>query len=113
MKIVCNDELVLELSETKKKIIKNDIHEDEFDADMKRRLAWALEEKLAACFKRLKAEWEPRLAERGVEAIPTNQEKFAELVFSQPDYCCRATREKLEEARKKEELAAREAALKE
>lgn len=107
MKFLCNDEVIVELSETQKKIIKNDIHEDVFDEDMKRRVSWIFDEKLKSCYKRLKAEWEPRLAERGVESIPTNPEKFAELVFAQPDYCCRKTRDEREKAERAAELEAR------
>ena len=42
MKISVNNTELFTLSETKKKVLKNDIHADEFDADMKRRLEWVL-----------------------------------------------------------------------
>jgi hypothetical protein len=38
-------------------------------------------------------EWEPKLAARGVESIPTNKDAFAALVFSQPDYLDRKARD--------------------
>lgn len=94
MKIVIDDKHTIELSETKKNVLCYDIHKDEVDTDLIRRLEWSLTEKYKACFKRLKAEWDPKLAAAGIEMIPTDPDKYAELVFSQQDYKCRAMREK-------------------
>lgn len=95
MKISVNDHEIFTLSETQKKVIQNDIPSEIFDEDMKRRLKWVLlDEKYMKCFERLKKEWEPKLKERGIEMIPTNEEKFAQLVFSQDDYKDRSLREK-------------------
>ncbi len=93
MKISVNDQELFTLNETQKKVICNDIHMDELDADMKRRLNWILMHKYEQCFERLKAEWDAKLAERGIEMIPTNKDAYAQLVFAQPDYQCRKTRE--------------------
>jgi hypothetical protein len=96
MKISVNDQELFKLSETQKKVIKNDIHEDIFEDDMKRRLKWVLfDEKYKKCFARLKNEWEPKLKERGIEMFPSNDEAFAEFIFSQPDYKNRSQRESL------------------
>lgn len=92
MKISVDNQEIFSLSEVQKKVIKNDIHADEFDADMKRRLHYILTHKYEECFKRLKNEWEPKLASR-VSSIPTNPDELAKLIFSQPDYKCRKTRE--------------------
>lgn len=92
MKISVNEQELFSLSEVQCKVICNDIHEDEFEADMKRRLNWVLMHKYEQCFKRLKEEWEPKLAQR-VDAVPTDANKLAELIFSQPDYKCRKQRE--------------------
>lgn len=94
MKISVNDHEIFTLSETQKKVIQHDIPLEIFDEDMKRRLHWVLTHKYERCFERFKQEWEPKLKERGVEMIPTNEEKFAQLVFSQSDYKDRSTREK-------------------
>ena len=93
MKIKVDDVDVFELTETQKKVIKNNISDEIFDADMKRRLEYILTHKYEQCFKRLKAEWEPKLAAKGLESIPTNKDAFAELVFSQPDYKDRSARD--------------------
>jgi hypothetical protein len=85
MKISVDDIDLFRLSETQKKVIKNDIDENKFEADMRRRLQWSLTHKYEQCFKRLKEEWEPKLRSR-MESIPTSDEKLAELIFSQPDY---------------------------
>lgn len=94
MKISVNDQELFSLTETQKKVIKNDILEEIFEEDMKRRLKWVLfDEKYQKCFERLKKEWEPKLKERGIEMFPSNDEAFAELIFSQPDYKNRSQRE--------------------
>lgn len=93
MKISVNDVKCFELSDTQKKVIKNDIHEDVFEADMRRRLEYILTHKYERCFERLKAEWMPKLQER-VPAVPTDPDALAQLIFAQADYKCRAKREK-------------------
>lgn len=93
MKISVNDQELFALSDTQKNVIKNDIHEDIFDKDMCRRLVWALAHKYERCFERLKKEWDVKLKENGVKAVPTDADEYAQLVFAQPNYQCRKTRE--------------------
>lgn len=92
MKISVDDKELFRLSEIQKKVIKNDIHEDEFDLDMKRRLQYTLNHKYEQCFERLKREWEPKLASR-VPSVPTDKDALAELIFAQPDYKSRKQKE--------------------
>jgi hypothetical protein len=93
MKISVDGKDLFTLSETQKKVIKNDIHEEIFDSDMKRRLQWVLMHKYERCFMRLKQEWEPKLRQSGVAMIPTDSEAFAEMVFNHPSYKNRSARE--------------------
>ena len=93
MKIKVDNVEIFELIETQKKVIKNEIPEDIFEDDMKRRLEYILKHKYERCFDRLKKEWEPKLAAKGVESIPTNKDVFAELVFSQEEYKSRKARD--------------------
>ncbi len=93
MKISVDDKELFKLSEIQKKVIKNDIHENIFEDDMKRRLQYILTHKYERCFERLKKEWEPKLKSNGVKMIPTDEDEFAKLVFSQSDYKNRAQRE--------------------
>jgi len=93
MKIHVDNELLFELTETQKKVIKNDILEEEFDQDMKRRLQYILTHKYEACFKRLQDEWIPKLKEAKVKNIPLDDQEFANLVFAQPDYKNRSTKD--------------------
>lgn len=95
MKVQVDGKTVHELNETKKKVIQNDIISEIFQSDMERRVAWVISHKYEQCFKRLKEEWEPKLKGR-VEAFPSDPDKFAELIFSQPDYKSRSQREKEE-----------------
>ena len=96
MKISVDDQECFCLSETQKKVIKNDIHEDEFEIDMRRRLQYILTHKYERCMNRLKDEWEEKLTER-YPSIPTDADALAELIFSQEDYKSRKEREPAEE----------------
>jgi len=84
---------LFELTETQKSVLKNDIKSETFEDDIKRRLFYVINHKYEQCFKRLKAEWEPKLAANGVKSIPTDKDAFAQLVFSQKDYKDRSARE--------------------
>ena len=86
MKISVNDKELYSLNDTKKKVIQNQIREELFEQDMKRRLQWVLMHKYHQCFSDLKKEWDPKLAAAGIDMIPTDPDKYAELVFSQPTY---------------------------
>lgn len=86
MKISVDGVDIFELSDAQKKVIMNDIHVDIFDEDMKRRLKHILTHKYEQCFKRLKNEWDVKLAQNGIQMIPTNPEAYAKLVFAQPNY---------------------------
>jgi hypothetical protein len=85
MKIQVDGQELFELSDVQQKVIKNEIHENEFESDMKRRLEYILKHKYERCFERLKQTWDPILATRH-ESVPTDPEAYAQLVFSQPDY---------------------------
>lgn len=97
MKISVDDQEVFTLSDMQKQVIMNDIHEDIFDEDMKRRLQYILMHKYDRCYQRLMAEWMPKLKDR-VNSIPTDPEECAKLIFSQPDYKNRSAKEKDNEA---------------
>lgn len=104
MKITVNGEDVFEIADYEKKIICNDILSENFDVDMKRRLKFIIDHKVERCFKRLKEEWEPKLIEAGVTAIPVGKKEFVELVMSQPGYMDRSAREKEAKKNRKNEL---------
>ena len=93
MKIKVDEKDLFELTETQKSVLKNDIKSEIFEEDIKRRLFYIVNHKYEQCFKRLKAEWEPKLAAKGLESIPTDKDAFAQLVFSQPEYKDRSDRE--------------------
>lgn len=93
MKISFNDIELFTLNETKKKVIMDEISEDIFEQDMKRRLQWVLEHKYEQCFKRLKEQWDVKFAENGVESIPVDKDAYARLVFTQGNYKNRKARD--------------------
>jgi len=92
MKISVNDKELFTLSDVQELVIQNDIHSEIFEDDMKRRLEWVLMHKYEECFKRLKAEWDAKLAANGIKMIPTDQDEYAKVVFSQPNYADKAKR---------------------
>jgi hypothetical protein len=92
MKISVDDKELFRLSEIQKSVIRNEISDDIFEADMKRRLQYILTHKYERCFEDLKNEWIPKLKDR-VDSIPTNPDRLAELILSQPDYKCRKERD--------------------
>jgi len=94
MKIKVDNDILFELTETQKNVIKNDIPSEEFDEDIKRRLQWVVMHKYAKCLTRLKTEWLPKLKELGVQSIPLDDDAFAELVFSRSEYKDRSAKEK-------------------
>lgn len=93
MKISVDNIELFALNDTQKSVIKNDIHSDVFDEDMKRRLQYILTHKYERCFARLKAEWDKKLVDNGVQSVPTDPDAYARLVFSQPNYMDRKSRE--------------------
>jgi len=101
MKFHVNGDEVLDLNETKMKVICNDIMKEEFDSDMKRRVQYIISHKYQRCFERLYKEWVidsdgkgSKLAKNGIKSIPTDPDELAELIFSQPNYSDRSKREK-------------------
>lgn len=92
MKVTVDGKQVLELTETQKKVIKNDIPSEIFQSDMERRVNYILSHKYERCFERLKKEWEPKLKGR-VTHLPLDNDALAELIFSQSDYKDRSAKE--------------------
>ena len=93
MKVMVDGKQVVELNDTQKKVIQNDIISEIFQSDMERRVQWVLIHKYERCFERLKRQWEPILQKR-YKNIPTDPDELAKLIFSQPDYKNRSEREK-------------------
>jgi predicted RNA-binding protein with PUA domain len=93
MKITVDGELLLELSDIKKKVINNEIPDEFLDEDLKGRIVYIIETKYAQCFKVLKEEWDQKLKENGIKSIPLDEEEYARVVFSQPNYKSRKQRD--------------------
>lgn len=93
MKISVDDQELFTLSETQKRVIMNDINEDAFEEDMKRRIQYILMHKYEQCFARLKSEWDTKLKALNVASVPLNEEAYAQLVFSQETYKDRKSRD--------------------
>lgn len=93
MKISFNDVELFTLTPTQCQVLCDAIPHDVLEDDLKRRLQWVLMHKYERCFARLKQEWDAKLAANGVEMIPTNPDAYAQLVFAQPNYKDRKTRD--------------------
>jgi hypothetical protein len=94
MTLPIQDEPDFVLAEWQKKVIQNDILLEVFDEDMERRKKLSLlKDKYIQCMRRLRNEWEPKLVEAGYILIPSEDDLFAELVFSHPEYKNRSQRD--------------------
>ncbi len=93
MKISVNDKELFTLTDMQKRVMAHVIPDDIFEEDMKRRLQWILTHKYEHTMDLLRKEWEPKLREAGVAMIPTDNDRLANLIFSQPDYRNRSERD--------------------
>jgi len=93
MKVSINDQELFTVSAIQKQVIANDIDSDALDADLQRRIQYSVMHKYAQCMKRLRDEWLPKLKANGVQSAPLDDDAFAQLVFSQPNYKDRKARE--------------------
>lgn len=94
MKISINDVELFTLNEIQKKVIMDYIPSDIFEDDMKRRLNWVLMHLYEQAFKQLKERNEILLQSNEVSSVPTDPDKFAELIFSLQGYQDRLARDK-------------------
>lgn len=84
-----------EVSLVVKQLLKKDVAKDCNCCDwIKERMKWILSHKYERCMERLRKEWEPKLQSLGHKELPLDDDEFAQLVFSQPDYKNRSQREK-------------------
>lgn len=93
MKVQVDGVDVFELSETQKKVLRSEIADDIFDADMKRRLHWVLMHKYENTFARFRRDWEAILIAEGATSLPTDKDEFANLVFANKNYKSRQQKE--------------------
>lgn len=93
MKVKVNEVELFEIDETTKRVICHDIHEDDFERDMKRRLEWIVRHKYERCLERLKKEWIPKLQQAGIQQLPLDNAELVTLITSQPEYKDRKARE--------------------
>lgn len=93
MKISVNDQELFTLTDTQKKVLAHDIPLDNLESDLKRRINWVIMHKYEQVFKSFREEWDPKLKDNGVVSIPLDEEQYAQLVFSQPNYQDRVARD--------------------
>jgi len=96
MKIMYNDECLIELTDIQKKILCSSIREDVLEEHIQHLARYFIQKKYDEVYKKLHEEWLPKLTASGVKMVPTNPEEFAQLVFAHPDYQCRITRDEHE-----------------
>jgi hypothetical protein len=86
MEIKVNDKIVLTLTDTQIKVLCDQIFTENITEDIERRVAWSIQHAYEETFARLKAEWDIKLHQLGFDLIPTDKDKYAQLIFSQPSY---------------------------
>lgn len=90
MQIKIGNKMIMEISQTDLKCLKNDLLDPE-DWFVK-----ALEGKINNCKKRMMREWIPRLRAKGL-SIPSSDKELIDLILAQPGYKNRVEREAEEE----------------
>jgi hypothetical protein len=85
MKIQVNDKDLFELTDTMKKVIKNDIMSDIFEDDMKRRLKWIVDKEYQHCMKSLEGYWLYKL-KKSAPSIPLDKAELAKAIMAHPEY---------------------------
>lgn len=88
-----NDTLHYKLEDHHLKALCHDLNEDMLLDELKRRIEWVIMHKYDQCFKRIKQQWDKKLADNGVTMIPTDAKAYLELVRSQPNYKDRKARD--------------------
>ena len=74
---------------------KYEINSDEFESVFKFWLKKEIEHRYKISFDLFKKEWDPKLIANEVTMIPLDEGAYAQLVFSQPNYKDRKTRDLL------------------
>lgn len=93
MKIQIDGQDVYELLPWQEAVIKNDIPNEIFVEDMKRRARYIWEHKFEQCMKRFEEEWMPKLRQDpNITSIPSSQEAFVNMVLARPEYKSRSQR---------------------
>lgn len=87
MQIKVGNKVMMEISSTDLKCLKNDL------LDPQDWFVKALTGKIDKCKKRMMNQWIPRLRSKGI-SIPPTDEELVDLILSQPDYKNRAEKEK-------------------
>lgn len=98
MKIMYNDECLIQLTDAQKKILCSSIREDALEEHMKHLARYFIQKKYDEVYKKFYDTWLPILIADGVKMVPTDQEEFAKLVFARTDY---KTRQEQDEHEKK------------
>lgn len=85
MKIFCQDDVIFDLNESKKRVLLNKISVEKFDETIKEMVRWCLQSYCDQAYENLKKEWLPILFKR-LKSIPTDEDELVNLILSQPDY---------------------------
>ena len=95
MKFYLDKTLIFELDETKQKVLKNRIFQEEFQEHMMHLVKWVTMHNQEQAFKQLTEEWVPKLKAHGAKMIPTDEDELAELIFKDPEYKSRSQRDQI------------------
>ena len=90
MKILIDDKVILELTDTQLGVLGDEIPSEHLQEELEFRIRHAIMDKYTNVYKRMEAYWVPKLKEAGLKSIPLDEAEFAQLVFSQPTYATRS-----------------------
>lgn len=86
MRIDVNGVELFTITPEQKKVIEYEVSSDVFEADIKRRLFWVINECYKVAIQQMKNEWIPVLKAEETPSIPLDDQAFADLIMARPDY---------------------------
>ena len=93
MEIFLNDQSICTLTATQEKVLKYYINSDILNDTLAHIIEKAIYHEYNVSLRLIKEEWAPQLRANGIEEAPLDDELYAQLVFSQPNYKDRKTRD--------------------
>ena len=92
MQIKIDDSVVFEISDVDVKLLEHDLINVE--AEIRRRLEYIIKHKVEQCYKRLKDEWDKKLAEDPkIKSVPSKRDDYVSFITRLPSYQNRVERE--------------------
>jgi len=92
MKISIDDVVLIELTDTQKKIIEYETSLDKFNAKVEKDISSIVNKHLDGIYGRMKSDWDIKLVDDSVTSAPLSVDSYSTFIFARGDYKDAATR---------------------